>query len=324
MGGAFMGKKFKVVITDHDLETTEMEKSVLNGIATVESYQCETEEEVITVARDADAIITDYAPISEKVAAHLKQCKIVSSYNIGIDNINLKALNDKGIIVSHVPDYCLHEVAEYTIGLMFMLVRRMLDYNQIVKDKEWKVMFDKPIYRMKGLTVGFVGFGKIAQTICQRMASFGFDFLAYDKYIQKFEQKDFSVNFTSLDEVFAKSDIVSVHLPLTTETHRMIGREYFSKMKPHAYFINTARGRIVDTDALYETLKEGRIAGAGLDVFDPEPPNWNHKILTLDNVIITPHVAFYSEDSVKEMTRSAAENVRLALTGQTPHHIVKS
>lgn len=314
-----MGKPFKVVATDLEWSDVGVEQEVLAEIgAKVELTVSRTEDEIIAVARDADAIMIDHAPITRRVIERLERCKIIAAPAIGVNTVDLAAATERGICVSNVPDYCVDEVSDHTMALLLTCARQVVRMNDAVRSRQWTFEVAKPLYRLRGRTLGIVAFGKIARAVAAKGQAFGFRVLAYDPFIPTQALLDQGVQPASLGEVLTQSDFVSLHAPLTPGTSHLIGEDELRAMKPTAFLINTSRGGLVDEKALVKALKEGWIAGAGLDVVEQEPPFWDNPLFSLPNVVITPHAGFYSEDSLEDVRRRASREVIRALTGEWP------
>jgi D-3-phosphoglycerate dehydrogenase len=247
---------------------------------------------------------------------------VIGRYGIGVDNIDVSEATARLVPVTNVPAYCLDEVAEHTLALLLCLARKICTYNDAVRQDNWELAAGQPIYRVRGRTLGIVGFGKIGRRLADDAQMLGMQIVAYDPSVPAGEIQTAGVQPASLRELARRADFVSVHVPLTELTRGLINAEILSEMKPSAFVLNTARGGIVDQEALASALWAGRIAGAGIDVFDPERLPANHPLLGAPNLIATPHVAFYSEESVVELERLAAENVAAVLAGRRPAHVV--
>jgi D-3-phosphoglycerate dehydrogenase len=313
-------KKFKIIITDCDHPSVEIEKKILSEInpeLTLET--CKTEEDVIAVASDADGIINQYAPFTRKVIKSLNRCKIIARYGVGVDNIDVKAATEYGIIVANVPDYCVDEVSTHAIGLMLDCARGITLLDRKVRDEKWDFTLAKPLFRTKGKTLGLFGLGRIARIVAQKASGFGFKIIAYDPYISKING---GINLVEFPQLLSDSDFLSIHVPLTAETRHSFGENELKAMKKTAYLINTSRGPVINEKDLYIALKEKWIAGAALDVMEKEPPDWKDPLLKLDNIIITPHISFYSEESYIELKTKVAESVRAVLKGELPRAMV--
>jgi len=287
-------KKLKIAITDCDHLTVEIEREILSEIdPEFILAQCNTEDEVIEAVKDADGIINQYAPMTRRVIESLKKCKIIARYGVGVDNIDVKAATKHKIIVANVPDYCIDEVSTHAMALILACARRITLLNNNIREKKWDFTLAKPLFRTQGKILGLFGLGRIARMVAQKSLGFGFKILAFDPYVSK---ADSGIELVDFSQLLSDSDFISLHTPLLKETRHAFGENEFKKMKKTAYLINTSRGPIVDEKALYQALKNRWIAGAALDVMEKEPPDWNSSLLQLDNLIITPHISFYSED----------------------------
>jgi len=313
-------EKPKVVITDCDHPTVEIEREILSEIdPEFVLAHCNTEDEVIEAAKDADGIINQYAPITRRVIESLKSCKVIARYGVGVDNINVEAATEHKIIVANVPDYCIDEVSTHAMALILACARGITLLDRKIREKEWDFTLAKPLFRTQGKIVGLFGLGRIARAVTQKALGFGFKILVYDPYVSQVNNEIELVEFSQL---LSDSDFISIHSPLTDETRHSFGENELKAMKKTAYLINTARGPIVDEEALYKALKNKWIAGAALDVMEKEPPNWNSSLLQLDNIIITPHIAFYSEESYVELKTKVAQAVLSVLKGELPKAMV--
>jgi D-3-phosphoglycerate dehydrogenase len=308
--------KPRIVITDCDHPTVEIERAILSEIdpELILAY-CNIEDEVIEVAKDADGIINQYAPITRRVIESLKRCKVIARYGVGVDNIDVEAATEHKIIVANVPDYCIDEVSTHALALILACARGITLLNSKIREKKWDFTLAKPLFRTQGKTLGLFGLGKIARAVAQKASGFGFRIIAYDPYVSKV---DGGIKLVEFSQLLSDSDFVSLHVPLTAETRHSFGENELKKMKKTAYLINTSRGPIVDEKALYQALKEKWIAGAALDVMEKEPPDWNSSLLQLDNLIITPHISFYSEESYVELKTKVAQAVLSVLKGELP------
>ncbi len=317
-----MAGKVKVVLTDYVWESLAVERKTLEGLAELVPLQTKKPDEFIAEAADCDALLNTYAgPITADVMARMPKCKIIARYGIGVDTIDLDAATAAGIIVTNNPTYCIEEVAEHTMALMLACARKVAFYDRLVRDGRWEVPPGKPLFRLSGSTLGLVGFGNIARQVAVRAASFGMRVVYRDPFVKdgQFGEPGHGV---ALDTLLAESDFVSVHPPLTPQTRKMIGDEALEKMKRTAWLINCGRGPIIDTDALVRALDSGKIAGCALDTTDPEPLPNPHPLRERDNVIINPHVAWYSEHAMVGLQAGAPGEVRRVLTGEWPVNVV--
>jgi Phosphoglycerate dehydrogenase and related dehydrogenases len=276
------------------------------------------EEEIIAGAKDADGLIVVYAPITETIINALDKCKIIVRTGIGYNNIDIEAASRKGIMVANVPDYCQGEVADHTMALLLSLVRKVTFMNSQVKKQNWSILEAKPIPRLAETVLGLYGCGSIAQAVAKRAKAFDITVQGFDPYLPDEVYAKLGIKKVDADTLFATSDFISVHAPLTPETQQVIRMENLKKMKKTAVVINTARGPLVNTDDLYKALKEGIIAGAGLDVLDPEPPTFPLNLSELENAIVTPHAAYYSDSSEPELREKATREVVRTLTEGQP------
>lgn len=310
----------KVVITDNDYPPATIEEEELEAVnAEVVWGQCKSPEEVLDLARDAHAIIVEYAPITRKVIAGLERCQIISRYGIGVNNVAVEAATEKGIVVTNVPDYCLDEVADHTMALLLALARKITRLDRATKQGRWDVWSAAaPVYGLRDSSLGLIGFGQTARRVATRAQGFGMQVLAHDPWIDKASFHEHDATPVSLDELLRLSDFVSLHTRLTDDTYHLIGEDELKRMNSHAFLINTARGDIVDERALFRALTEGWIAGAAVDVLAQEPPPPDYQLVSLDNIIVTPHAAFYSERSIQELRRRATREVVRVLQGLEP------
>ena len=311
---------YRVVITDCDQGSIEEEKDEFAKIGSeLILAQVQEERELIRACREADGLLNQYAPLTRRVLENLPNCKVVSRYGVGVDSVDLKAATDLGIIVANVPDYCMDEVADQTVSMLLGLIRKTAFFDQKVKSGQWDFRQGIPIYRTRGKTLGLIGCGKIGLEVAKRISAFGLRVIAFDPYIEKPHEV---IELKDIDTVLKESDFISIHCPLNDSTRHLIGDEAFKKMEKRPILINTSRGPIIDEKALIQALKEGLISGAGLDVLEKEPPNSQNPLLKMENVILTPHVSFYSVESISELKRRTAKNVADVLTGRWPRSVV--
>ncbi|WP_093051337.1 C-terminal binding protein [Salipaludibacillus aurantiacus] len=315
----------KVVVTDFEYDTFLPEKEVFDNLGIELTFeQCKTERDVIDKCKDADALLNQYAPITKEVIDQLDQCKVISRYGIGVNTVDIEAANEKGIVVGNVTDYCLDEVSDHAMALLLSCVRKTVLLNNRVKEGIWNFNEAAPIFRIRGTTLGLIGFGNIPQTLAKKAQAFGLNVIAYDPFVSPAIAEELNVNLASLEDVCEASDYISIHLPLNKKTEKMISYPEFNKMKQTSFIINTARGGVIDETALIEALQEGKIAGAGLDVLEKEPIEKSNPLLSMDNVILNPHAAFYSQEAEAELKRKAAQNITDVLSGYFPTYMVNS
>jgi len=313
---------YKVVITDCDLGPCDIERKVLKGMAELYVYQHRDEEQVMKVAEDADGIIVQYAPLTRKVIQSLKKCRVISRYGIGVDCIDVKAATDQGIYVANVTEYCNDEVSDHTIALILACARKIVFLDNCVKSGVWDVKAAAPIFPLRGNILGLLGFGTMARMVSVKAMAFGLNIIACDPYVDSKVMEEYGVEKTDFNNLINKSDILSLHVPLTDKTRNVIGESELKNMKKTAFLVNTARGALIDERALYRALKENWIAGAGIDVVEYEPLNPKNDLLKLNNIIITPHAAFYSVLSLNELKRKAAVEIDRVLKGGVPSSLV--
>jgi D-3-phosphoglycerate dehydrogenase / 2-oxoglutarate reductase len=310
---------FVVAVTDYVFPSLEPEQRVLTPLGVeLRRAQCKSEDEIIELTRGADAVLNCYAKMTARVIEKLDRCKIIARYGIGVDNVDLAAARRAGILVTNVPDYCIDEVSDHALALLLSLARRIVAADRTVKGGAWDVVAHGGIRRLRGQTLGVLGFGKIAKALASKVQPLGMKVLVYDPYIEPELISRHGAETASLDSLLAESDAISIHVPLSPETRNLIGQSELACMKSTAFLINTSRGGIVDEQSLAIALTEGQLGGAALDVFNVEPPPPDHPLRQAPNIILTPHLAFYSRESVIELQTKAAEEVARALKGEPP------
>jgi D-3-phosphoglycerate dehydrogenase / 2-oxoglutarate reductase len=310
---------FIVAVTDYVFSSLEPEQRVLAPLGIeLRSQQCRSEEEIIALAREADAVLNCYAKMTARVIENLTRCKIIARYGIGVDNVDLAAATKARILVTNVPDYCIDEVSDHALALLLALARKIVTADAGVKSGTWSVTAHAEIRRLRGLTLGLIGFGKIATALASKAQPLGMKLLVYDPYLDPAIISRHRAEAASLEKLLAEADAISIHVPLSQETRNLIGHRELAHMKPSAFLINTARGGVVDEQALAIALKEGRLGGAALDVLSIEPPPPDHPLRQAPNMILTPHLSFYSRESVVELQTKAAEEVARALKDEPP------
>ena len=310
---------FIVAITDYVFASLEPERRVLAPLGVeLRPAQCKSEEEIIALTQEADAVLNCYAKMTARVIENLNRCKIIARYGIGVDNVDLAAASKARILVTNVSDYCIDEVSDHALALLLALARHVAAADGAVKAGEWDVVARAGIRRLRGQTLGLVGFGKIAKALASKVQPLGMKVLVYDPYVEAELISRYGAEAVSLDRLLAEADAISIHVPLSSETRNLIGERELALMKSAAFLINTSRGGIVDEQALAAALKEGQLGGAALDVLSVEPPPPDHPLRQAPNVILTPHLAFYSRESVIELQTKAAEEVARALKGELP------
>jgi len=315
--------KCKAVTTDQHRFPIEVEKDILARVGVeLLPFVCKTEEDTIAACRDAHAILTAAAPFNRRVIAELRGALVICRYGIGVDTVDIPAATEHGIIVANVPDFCFDQVADTAMSLILSVPRKVTYLSNLIRQGVYRRELAVPIHNFRGATLGLVAFGNIARNVVWKAVPFGFRIIAYDPYVKPEDVQRYPVAMVDFDTLLKESDIVSVHAPLTSETRHMFNEAALRKMKPAAYFINVGRGPVHDQKALYKALKEGWIAGAGLDVLEKEPPDPDDPILALDNVVFTPHYASYTEEAYYELRVKTAENAAAVLRGEWPKYFV--
>ena len=272
-------------------------------------------DDILSVARDADAILVTYAKLPGELLRQLTKCRAIGRFGLGVDNIDLPAAKELGIAVNYVPDYCLREVSDHAMALLLALARKVPLANKLVQAGRWEVPPLVPLRRLEGQTLGLIGFGNIPRALAPKAKAFGLKVLTHDPYVKADVLSAAGVEGVSFDDLLARSDFVSVHAPLLPATRGLVNGAAFAKMKKGAYLINTARGPLVDEAALVAALDSGQLGGAALDVVMTEPLAKDSLLLGRDNVILTPHTAFYSVEALEELQTKCASDVAQVLSG---------
>jgi len=273
-------------------------------------------DDIVAVARDADAVLVTYAKLTREVLMQFTRCKAIGRFGLGVDNIDLVTAKEKGIAVNYVPDYCIREVSDHAMALLLSLIRKIPLSNKLVQSGRWEMPAVVPIRRIEGTVLGLIGFGHIPRLVAPKAQGFGIQVIAYDPYAKPDAFKAAGVESVDLDTLFKSSDYVSVHAPLLPATRGMLNAAAFAKMKKGAYIVNTARGPLIDEAALVAALDSGQISGAGLDVVAAEPLAKDSPLLGRDNVIISPHTGFYSIEALEELQSKCASDVARVLSGE--------
>ncbi len=315
---------WKVLITDYVWPSTDPERAVLEaGGAEVVVAPDGNEATLVGLARDADAVMTCFAQVTENVVRAAERCKVVGRFGVGVDNIAVSTATELGIAVTYVPDYCVDEVSDHVMALLHAWNRKIVLFDRSVKERGWGSQpLTMRMMRLRGRTIGVVGFGRIGQVVASKARAFGMRILAADPFVDPSLVESFGGALVPLQELLRESDFVSLHTPLSDETRNLIGTEELMLMKSEAFLINAARGPLIDEDALHKALVNGVIAGAGLDVMVDNVPSNDHPLLALENIIITPHVAFFSQESTLELEERAASEVVKVMQGEMPDNLV--
>ena len=313
----------RVLYTDNGFADVDTERALVERAgASLDVAQCRTADDVIARAAGADALIVQWAPITAGVIEALDRCTAIVRLGIGVDNVDLEAARARGIAVCNVPDYCLDEVADHSLALALALARQLPQIDRRTRAGTWRITPDAPMPAFRASTFATVGFGRIARAVLERARAFGFRLAATDPLAPDEAFERLGVERLGLDALVAEADVLSLHCPLTSETQHLIGADRLRQMKPTAVLVNTARGGLVDTEALAEALQNGTIASAGLDVFEAEPLPDRHPLRACENALLTSHVSWYSEQSVPMLQRKAAEEAVRALRGEPLLHVV--
>lgn len=312
----------KVMLTGTVLPDSDVEKRIVEETGVnLEIVDVSSTQELIESATDPIGIMTIETEIDASVLEAFPNLEFISVHGIGVDMVDVEAATERGIPVFNTPEYCLEEVATHTMGLILACERRICQYDDDIEAGGWDYELGGPITRLSTKTVGVVGLGAIGVEVVRRLAGFGVDIVGYDPYVSEAEMRQEGVEKVAFETLCERSDILTVHTPLTESTRHLLDASAFESMGPGVTFVNAARGGIVDHDALYDALNDGTVAYAGLDVLETEPPD-DDRFTELDNVIVTPHAAWYSEDALTELQRTAGENVAEFIRGDLPEYIV--
>lgn len=319
--------KDTVIVTDHDFTDLSIEREGLADIADVVELTSDVSddaEDAHATLAAADAVINLRYDLDTDAIATLEDCRVISRYGIGVDNIDVDAATEQGIPVTNVPDYCLEEVSVHALTMWLALARGLSTYDAAVATGDWNRGAAAPIHRLSTRTVGVVGYGAIGRAVGERAAGLGADVVASDPFLDKDDVADDPADLVAFETLLEEADFVTVHSPLTPETRGMFDADAFVRMREDAYFVNVARGPIVDISALTAALNDGEIAGAGLDVFPEEPPAEGDPLRDHPKVLTTPHVAWYSEEANEQRRHTVTDIVRSVLSDSEPYNVVNS
>ena len=316
--------KFKVVVTDDRYGVYDEEIEVLKSIdAEIVVKNCSTVTEVIEQCADADGIMVNLAPMPAEAIKALKKCKVISRYGVGYDNVDVEACTKEGIYVANVPDYCFEEVSDHALALLMSCARKTARRDAQVRKGMWNIGKADPIYRIKGKCFAFLGFGAIAKCLLRKIKGLEFSrVLVYDPFVSSKIIASMGAEKTDFNTAISEADYISIHMPLNKETKGIINLEAFSRMKPTAILINTSRGPVIEEKDLIYALENKLIHYAGLDVHEKEPIKTDNELFNMQNCVLTDHVGWYSEESMRELKRKVAENVRDVLIGDKPKYPV--
>jgi len=311
--------RYKVVGTGHGYYSLEIETEKLRKIdAQLIDADTYPSRKLVSLLKEADAIMVGATKITEEIVASLEKCKVIAEYGVGCDNIAVEEATKKRIYVVNVPGYGTDAVADNSMAILLCLARKICLFDRSVKRGIWDRKIGVPIHRLRGQILGIVGFGRIGKAVCSRAIPFGLKVLVFDPYVSSDEIEKYGAKLVSFGQLLKESDCISLHIPLTKETSNLFNEGAFRMMKKSAYIVNAARGAVVDEVALHKAIKEKWIAGAGLDVFRKHPPDPDNPLLKLDEVIVTPHTAWYSEESERELRIRVVEEVIRVLSGESP------
>ena len=309
-------------MTDHPWPDLSIERSFFDpaSIELVDAPDA-SEETLAKLSRDVVAIATCWGEVTEGVIRAAQNCKLICRLGIGLNNIDIQTATELGIPVTNIPDYCIEEVADHTLAMILGLTRNIAFFHYRTKRDEYDLAAGPKMNRLRGQRLGLIGFGRIGRAVRERAVAFGFDVVAHTSSAN---DHGTGCQMVSLDELLGTSDIISLHAPLNQETGHLIDAEAIQSMKRGVILINTSRGPLIDSDALQAGIESGQISGAGLDVFDLEPPNLSDPLYQRENVIVTPHAAFVSQESVIELRERVANQILAMTRGETPENIVNA
>ncbi len=314
-----------IAVTDSPFPSLDPAKAALARIdPELRVANSASADDILAVARDADAILVTYAKLPGELLRQLRRCKAIGRFGLGVDNIDIAAAAELGITVTYVPDYCMQEVSDHAMALLLALARKVPQSNALVQAGRWDMPAVVPIHRLAGRVLGLVGFGNIPRALAPKAKAFGLRVVAHDPYVSQHALAAAGVEGMSFDRLLEISDFVSIHAPLLPATRGLFNAEVFRKMKQGACLINTARGPLVDEDALLAALDSGRLAGAALDVVAVEPLPKQSRLIGRDNVVLTPHTGFYSVEALNELQTKCAADVARVLSGEKPVYPVKT
>ncbi len=306
-----------IAITENIFPTLDPAKAALARLnPTLRMAKSTSAENILEVARDADAILVTYAKLTADLINQLTRCKAIGRFGLGVDNIDLPACKAKGIAVNYVPDYCIYEVSDHAMAMLLALIRKIPLSNKVVQAGRWEMPVVVPIRRIQGTVLGLLGFGNIPRLVAPKAQAFGMKVIAFDPYAKPELFKAAGVESVDFDKLLKTSDYISVHAPHTPQTRGMVNADAFAKMKKGAYIVNTARGPLIDEPALIAALDSGHLGGAALDVVAVEPLPKDSPLLGRDNVILTPHTGFYSIEALEELQSKCATDVASVLSGE--------
>ena len=313
-----------IAVTDSPFPSLDPVRAALAALdPDLRMSKSNTADDIIAVARDADAVIVCYAQITAAIIGALTRCKVIGRTGLGVDNIDVPAATARGITVTYVPDYCLREVSDHAMALLLALARKVPFSNKLVQAGRWEMPAVAPLRRLEGQVLGLIGFGNIPRALAPKAQAFGLKVITHDPYVSRDVLAAAGVEGVTFDDLLARADFISVHAPLLPATRGLLNAAAFAKMKKGALILNTARGPLIDEQALIAALDSGHLGGAGLDVVATEPLPKDSPLIGRDNVILTPHTAFYSVEALDELQTKCAADVARVLSGEPPVYPVR-
>ena len=313
-------KRPLVVVTDTVFPDLRITQEILSPLCEIVVVKDAIDDGLGSLLREATGVINCYVTLTPEHVQEMHQCRIISRTGIGLDTVPIDLATRQRIQITNVPDYCLDEVADHALALVLALQRGICLASNATKAGEWNVQLSGRLSRLRGQTFGLMGFGRIGRSVAARALAFGFRVIAHDPHMPAATLQAYGVAHATWDEVIESSDVLSLHIPMTDANRHMIDAHALSRMKKGAVLVNTARGGLVDTEAVIDSLQCGHLGGAGLDVLDREPPSRQQLAHGLDNLLIAPHVAFYSEEAMQDLQRQSAQAVADVLQGKEPRH----
>ena len=309
-----------MVISDEKTVDPRTQREILEAAgARIEVLDAKTEAAVAEAVRGADGLVVDSGtPVTARVLGASETLEVVGRAGIGVDNVDLAAATERDVTVVHVPDYCLDEVSTHALSLLLACVRNVPLHDRRTGEGTWDWRAGRPLTRMRGRTLGLAGFGGIARRLASKLRAFGLEVVAYDPYVTATVMADYGVERVGFEALLDRLDYLSIHVPLYGETRGMFSTDEFERMADHAILVNTSRGPVVDGAALLDALESGEIARAGLDVLESEPPDAGNPLLAREDVVVSPHTAWYSEESRRDLSRGVASDVAAVLDGEAP------
>jgi D-3-phosphoglycerate dehydrogenase len=313
-----------IAVTDSPFPSLEPARAALARVdPELRMARSASAEDILAVARDADAVLVTYAKLPAELLRQLARCKAIGRFGLGVDNIDINAAVALGITVTYVPDYCMQEVSDHAMALLLALARKVAFSNRLVQAGRWEMPAVAPIHRLASRVLGLVGFGNIPRVLAPKAKAFSLRVVACDPFVSPAVFIEAGVEAMSFERLLELSDFVSIHAPLNEATRGLFNAAVFGRMKAGAVLINTARGPLIDEAALVDALDSGKLAGAALDVVAVEPLPPDSKLVGRDNVILTPHTAFYSVEALNELQSKCAADVARVLSGEKPNYPVK-